>query len=62
MMVFEPAGMQAVEDVAKVLILVVVDDGLWEVKFEGFALQEWVLILVVVDDGLWEQKVQCGDH
>ncbi len=37
-----------------VLILVLVDDGLWLITQSLMPMQSWVLILVLVDDGLWQ--------
>ena len=53
MMVFEPCNAGGFPRQALVLILVVVDDGLWAVEATVAGQKDFVLILVVVDDGLW---------
>ena len=40
--------------VAIVLILVVVEDSLWQDRYSGFNGYPIVLILVVVEDSLWQ--------
>ncbi len=47
---------------SRVLILVLVDDGLWHSLIEAEDKYFEVLILVLVDDGLWQQPLQFAHN